>query len=179
MNPADEQTLRVLLDEAAARRYGDEAVGELAHALQTAHHAREAGAGDELVLAAALHDVGRLSVALRRASVRAHEYAGAGFVHRAVSLHAARVVAAHVNAKRYLVTDEPGYRERLSAASLRSLERQGGGLEPRSAAAFARLPWANEALALRRWDDAAKVPGGPELEVDELVRIFVRFHARN
>ena len=178
MNLADERILDELLDEAESRRYGDEPVGELEHALQTAHHAREAGAGDELVLAAALHDVGRLSCARRRATVHAHEYAGAAFVHRAVSLHAARVVAAHVNAKRYLVAVEPEYRARLSPASLRSLEKQGGALDERSAARFEQLPWARDALALRRWDDAAKMPGGAQLEVDELVHIFARFHGR-
>jgi hypothetical protein len=38
----------------------DEEVGQLAHALQTAAHAEAAGAGDALVAAALLHDVGHL-----------------------------------------------------------------------------------------------------------------------
>ncbi len=46
----------------AARRYGAERVSELAHALQCAELAREAGADEELTLACLLHDVGRFAV---------------------------------------------------------------------------------------------------------------------
>ena len=46
----------------AARRYGAERVSELAHALQCAELAREAGADEGLTLACLLHDVGRFAV---------------------------------------------------------------------------------------------------------------------
>ena len=48
--------------DSAARRYGAERVSELAHALQCAELAREAGADEELTLACLLHDVGRFAV---------------------------------------------------------------------------------------------------------------------
>ena len=43
---------------------------------------------------------------------------------------------------------------------MRSLEIQGGGpFTAAQAAAFRALPYADEAVRMRRWDDLAKVPG--------------------
>lgn len=102
----------------------------MTHALQTAHFARAAGADDELILAAALHDVGRLPSIARRARTSLHEYVGGAFVAEAISPRAGRIVAAHVRAKRYLVALEPGYRDVLSDASRACLDAQGGALDP-------------------------------------------------
>ena len=71
----------------------------------------------------------------------------------------ARPVALHVAAKRYLCAVDAGYADGLSPASTRSLEFQGGPLDARQARAFERRAGWQEAVALRRWDDAAKVPG--------------------
>jgi hypothetical protein len=38
--------------------------------------------------------------------------------------------------------------------------------------------WASDAIALRRWDDAAKLPAAPAIGIDELLAIYVRFRAR-
>ena len=54
--------LRDAMARSAARSYGGEAVSELEHALQCADLARQAGAADDLTLAALLHDVGRYAV---------------------------------------------------------------------------------------------------------------------
>jgi predicted HD phosphohydrolase len=174
----DARLLRAILDEAALRSYGGEAVDELTHGLQAAYLARESGADAELVLAAALHDIGRLPSVARRTRTTLHEYVGGAFVAEAVSQRAGRIVAAHVRAKRYLVATDAGYRAKLSAASERSLLAQGGALDAAGKAAFERMPWASDALTLRRWDDAAKVPAGPAIGVDELLAIYVRFRAR-
>ncbi len=72
-----------------------------------------------------------------------------------------RPVALHVAAKRYLCAVEPGYAAALSLESQRSLVRQGGAFDARSAAAFARLPDAAAATALRRWDDTGKAIDAP------------------
>jgi gamma-butyrobetaine dioxygenase len=64
-----------------------------------------------------------------------------------------------VGAKRYLCAVEPGYADGLSSASTRSLELQGGPLDVRGVRAFERRAGWQDAVALRRWDDAAKVPG--------------------
>ena len=56
------ETLLESMARSGARQYGGEAVSELEHALQCAELAEAAGADQELVLAALLHDVGRYAV---------------------------------------------------------------------------------------------------------------------
>ena len=65
----------------------------------------------------------------------------------------------HVQAKRYLVATDPGYAATLSSASLHSLELQGGPMCPDEQRFFQELPFALQAVRLRRWDDLAKQPG--------------------
>ena len=67
-------------------------------------------------------------------------------------------VRLHVAAKRYLCAAEPGYFALLSPASVYTLSLQGGPMTPAEAAAFASGPCAADAVAVRRWDDAAKDP---------------------
>jgi gamma-butyrobetaine dioxygenase len=74
-------------------------------------------------------------------------------------------VRLHVAAKRYLCTAEAGYFDKLSGASVRSLQLQGGPMSEAQAEAFRREPGFREGVALRRWDDGGKVEG---LEVGTL-----------
>jgi gamma-butyrobetaine dioxygenase len=67
-------------------------------------------------------------------------------------------VRLHVAAKRYLCATEPNYFGLLSAESVRTLALQGGPMTPEQAAAFGALPFAHDAVAVRRWDDEAKDP---------------------
>jgi gamma-butyrobetaine dioxygenase len=76
-------------------------------------------------------------------------------------------VRLHVAAKRYLCAIEPVFLEGLSAASKKSLALQGGPMSPEEAASFAESEHAVAAVALRRWDDAAKDPGMPTPAFDE------------
>jgi gamma-butyrobetaine dioxygenase len=64
----------------------------------------------------------------------------------------------HVAAKRYLCAVEPDYFDRLSEASVYTLNVQGGPMSTDEAARFAANPFATDAVALRRWDEAAKEP---------------------
>jgi predicted HD phosphohydrolase len=68
-------------------------------------------------------------------------------------------VRAHADAKRYLCAVEPGYDDVLSPASKRTLELQGGVMTAAEAAQMAAHPWVSDVVALRRWDDRAKVVG--------------------
>ena len=63
--------------------------------------------------------------------------------------------------KRYLCATEPGYYDLLSQGSRRTLEMQGGAMSSTETARFSAQPWASDAIALRRWDDSAKVVGKP------------------
>jgi gamma-butyrobetaine dioxygenase len=67
-------------------------------------------------------------------------------------------VRLHVAAKRFLCATEPGYIDRLSSASQHTLSVQGGPMSASEVCAFALLPYARDAVALRRWDEAAKDP---------------------
>ena len=61
---------------------------------------------------------------------------------------------------------DPGYGGVLTDDSVVSLQRQGGAMTEEQAAAFLALPWASDAVTLRRADDSGKVEGlaVPELE---------------
>jgi predicted HD phosphohydrolase len=158
--------------ESAARQYGGEPVTELAHALQCAELASAAGADEELVLACLLHDVGRYAVDQRAVSDtlevaqtaprgRGHHEAGAELIAPYVPERVAWLVRMHADAKRYLCATDPGYLDQLSPASKHTLTLQGGIMRLDEVAAMARHPWLEAVLALRRWDDQAKVVGRP------------------
>lgn len=65
----------------------------------------------------------------------------------------------HVAAKRYLVSTDAGYFASLSPASVHSLALQGGPMTAGEVAQFEAMPFAMDAVQLRRWDDLAKTPG--------------------
>jgi len=88
-----------------------------------------------------------------------HELRGREWLARWFGEAVTEPVRLHVNAKRYLTATDPGYFATLSAGSVRSLELQGGPFSPDLAAGFIGLPFAPDAVRLRRWDEGAKVPG--------------------
>ena len=65
----------------------------------------------------------------------------------------------HVEAKRYLCAIDPSHWDSLSPASKHSLELQGGIFNEEQVLAFEDLPYASQAVRLRRYDDLAKVAG--------------------
>jgi phosphonate degradation associated HDIG domain protein len=144
--------------------YFGEAVTETEHALQSAHRAEQSGAAPELIAAALLHDVGHLlhglpeDVAERGINGR-HEEGGAAWLRSDFGPVVVDPVRLHVAAKRYLCAVEPDYHAGLSEASQRSLRLQGGPMSPEEVGRFEQEPWFRSAVAVRRWDDAAKVPG--------------------
>ncbi|HEV7759072.1 MAG TPA: hypothetical protein VGO78_08790 [Acidimicrobiales bacterium] len=140
----------------------DEQVSQLAHAEQTAAHARAAGASEPLVAAALLHDVGHL-LHLATGQADQHDRTGPEYLGGLFPPEVIRPIALHVEAKRFLCATETDYRDALSPGSTASLARQGGPLSADEAVAFTAGPDAVDAVRLRRWDDQAKVDG---LEVD-------------
>ncbi len=176
----------------AARRYGTERVSELAHALQCAELARDAGADEELTLACLLHDVGRFAVDQTQVfdrvgggragggghhSARGHHEIGADLIAPYVPERVAWLVRMHADAKRYLCSTEPGYHATLSPASQHTLTLQGGLMSPEEIARHATHPGLCDALRLRRWDDLAKVVGketAPLAAWEPLLRSYFR-----
>lgn len=156
-------TLLEMLEELGGARYGGEDVSQLTHALQCAAMAIKDGAAESLVVAALLHDIGHLvnpkdEDAAARGIDAAHERVGATYLARWFGPEVTAPVAQHVAAKRYLCQAEDGYFQRLSEESVRSLALQGGPFSAAEAEAFLAKPYAQAAIALRRWDEAAKDP---------------------
>jgi phosphonate degradation associated HDIG domain protein len=155
-----------LFKERGDAAYLGEPVSQLEHALQTAWAAEQAGAGSATIAAALLHDIGHLLHDLPEDCALSgiddiHEERAARWLDRHFGPEVAEPVRLHVAAKRFLCATDPTYIGQLSEASVRSLELQGGPFTPDEAAQFRSQPHAEAAVALRRWDDQAKVPGLP------------------
>ncbi len=158
------ETIAALFDGPGRALYFGEAVTEAEHALQCARAAELAGAPDELVAAALLHDIGHLlhgegEDAAERGLDAKHEELGAAWLSRHFGPAVAEPARLHVAAKRYLCAAEPAYFDALSPASRASLALQGGPFTPAEVAEFESGPHARAAVELRRHDDAAKVVG--------------------
>jgi gamma-butyrobetaine dioxygenase len=148
--------------------YLGERVTMAEHQLQAAALADAAGAPEAVVVAALLHDVGHLidpapgvrdaADAIEDDTDGHHEAIGARWLSRWFRPDVTGPVRLHVAAKRYLVATEPGYASRLSPASVHTLALQGGPMRPTEAAAFEGLRHGADAIALRRFDEAAKDP---------------------
>jgi phosphonate degradation associated HDIG domain protein len=144
--------------------YDGEGITQLQHGWQCGRLAAQAGATPALQLAAWLHDLGHLLTDLDgtptlRGVDDGHERSGARVLARLWGPAVSEPVALHVQAKRCLVTSQPGYFERLSPDSVRSLALQGGPMTAEAAAAFQSGPFARDALRLRVWDDIGKDNG--------------------
>ncbi|GAA4450012.1 HD domain-containing protein [Nibrella saemangeumensis] len=168
MQPIEQTITEItgLLQEQGSQDYYGEPVSQLEHMLQCALLAERAGSDNETIIAAFLHDIGHLLPAESAAGYMDgygrsdHEQLGGdwlrqrGFSEKIVSL-----VENHVNAKRYLTFKSPAYYERLSEASRKTLEYQGGRMTADEAYAFEHNIQFGGILQVRRWDEQAKVPG--------------------
>ena len=157
------------IDHLFARRgggeYHGEAVTQLEHALQCAALAEGAGHPTEVIAAALLHDIGHLLHGygedyLERGVNDRHEELGARFLAGAFGAAVTEPLRLHVPAKRYLCASvRTGYFAALSPASARSLELQGGPMTANEVAEFEAHPHFRAAVAVREYDDRAKVVG--------------------
>lgn len=150
--------------------YVGEPVSQLEHALQSAYHAEQAGAGDALVVAALLHDIGHLVHKLPEDAAdhgidTRHEHLGQAWLARYFGPEVTEPIRLHVPAKRYLCATDAQYVGQLSPASLQSLALQGGPFSDGERQEFESHPYYRQAVQLRHFDDLAKVP---ELKVPPL-----------
>lgn len=172
-----------LFDQLGSAYYG-EAVTQLEHALQCAHHARAAGDSDALVAAALLHDIGHLlqkqgEDAADRGVNALHERIGAAWLAQGFGPQVAEPVRMHVEAKRYLATREPGYFESLSSASSQSLVLQGGPMSEAEADAFSTSPGFDAAVRLRRYDELGKVEGATIASLADYRNLLIALAVQN
>lgn len=165
-------------------QYGGEPVSQREHALQAAFFAQRANADAELIAAALLHDVGHLLHSLPddapdQGIDDQHETLAARWLDSRFGPRVVEPVRLHVAAKRYLCATDNTYSPQLSPPSQLSLQLQGGPMSTEEAREFELHPQFTAAVALRRWDDAAKVPHlitptveefAPQLELAVLAR---------
>jgi [1-hydroxy-2-(trimethylamino)ethyl]phosphonate dioxygenase len=164
-----------LFRQRGGSQYGGEAVTQLEHALQAATFAGRDGAEPSLIAAALIHDVGHLlhelpADAPNRGVDDRHETLAATWLARRFGPPVVAPVAMHVAAKRYLCAVDPGYLGQLSQPSVQSLALQGGPMTPSEVVQFEARPYFQDAVRLRRWDDAAKVVGMATPELDHFAR---------
>lgn len=169
------------------RAYAGEAVTQTEHALQCASLAEDEGASLHEITAALLHDIGHL-VAHERGLLDssptqsgindAHEQLAPMLLAGWMPSEVTGPIALHVQAKRYLVSADPGYLQHLSADSLRSLQLQGGPLSMVECEAFLQGPFSVSALNLRRRDDRAKSLGKSTPTLDMFLSRIERAYPR-
>lgn len=166
-------TIVPFLADIFERRGGEEYLGEpvtmAEHMLQGATLAERQGLREEVIVAALLHDIGHFTSEFGTyhpddTKDRHHEDAGAEVLAGFFPSIVTDCVKYHVAAKRYLCAKRPSYFERLSAASVHTLELQGGPMSVDEVAAFEANPNLAEIVQVRYLDEAGK---DPELETPD------------
>jgi len=158
------QQIEALYASRALGNYFGEAITQLEHGLQAAYFAQAGGASEAVVIAALLHDVGHLLVDVPADLAdwthdAQHEQTGADWLAHYFGPQVTEPVRLHVAAKRYLCATDAGYYARLSAASVHTLQLQGGAMTPAEVAAFEANPFHQAAVLLRLCDEQGKVLG--------------------
>lgn len=169
-----------LYEQHGAEEYYGEAVTQLEHMCQSAELARTGGYDDEVILAAFFHDIGYLIHSQNKDTMGSygrtnHEKEAGAFLRRmGFSERVAQLAEQHVNAKRYLTYADPAYYSRLSDASKKTLEYQGGPMEEAEARAFREDPLFDLNITMRRWDEEAKLTDQPLPDLNIYRQIAIR-----
>ena len=153
-----------LFAKRGAEEYMGESVSMAQHMEQSAACAVSHGADDELVIAALLHDIGHFVGdfpidALENGIDNLHEGAGAQFLAPYFPAAVTEPIRLHVAAKKYLCAADTSYMQCLSAASIQSLEVQGGPMNEAEIDEFESNPYYQLAVKVRIYDDDGKVAG--------------------
>jgi phosphonate degradation associated HDIG domain protein len=155
-----------LYENHGASDYIGEPVTQIEHMCQAAELAEEEGYDDEVILAAFFHDIGHLCEFImpvenmEGVGVLDHESIGQDYLEaKGFSKRISKLVRSHVEAKRFLTFKFPDYYEKLSEASKKTLEHQGGRMNAEEAMLFESDPMYDDYIKMRTWDDQAKVVG--------------------
>ena len=153
-----------LFENRGAEEYMGESVSMAQHMEQSAACAAADGAPEALVIASLLHDIGHFVgdfpvEALENGINNLHDDAGADFLAPYFPAEVTEPVRLHVAAKKYLCAVDNDYINRLSDASINSLNVQGGPMTSDEVKNFEANPHHLAAVKTRYYDDDGKVSG--------------------
>lgn len=167
--------IRAIYSKDGWQNYGIEPVTQLQHGLQAASMALEETDDSQLVTAALLHDIGHM---MSEEDLPKYTENNLDDDHEKKAYHwllenfgprVADPVLLHVEAKRYLCTQDDSYIANLSPTSLKSFHDQGGKMTDKEKAEFESQTFFEEAVLLRKWDDRAKNPDMETLEFEKFI----------
>ena len=148
--------------------YIGEPVSQIEHMCQCAQLAEHENYDYEVILAAFFHDIGHLCEHIMEVDymedygIVDHEKIGADYLKRkGFSKKITKLIASHVEAKRYLTFRYPSYYEQLSDASKSTLNFQGGPMNEKEAKNFEKEECFPLYITLRGWDEKAKAEHVP------------------
>ena len=159
------ETIVAFIADIFERRGDEEYLGEpvtmAEHMLQGATIAEQNGMDEEIIVGALLHDIGHFTSEFGMFSMddthdRLHEEAGAEVLERFFPSVITDCVRYHVAAKRYLCATKPEYFDRLSPASIHSLNLQGGPMSAEEVEDFEKNPNLKKIIQVRYLDEAGK-----------------------
>lgn len=150
-----------IFDRCGSEEYLGEPVTMGEHMLQGATIAQQNGQDEEIIVGALLHDIGHFTSEFGTFSMddiedRFHEEAGAQVLAEFFPTVITDCVRYHVAAKRYLCATKPEYYNRLSPASVHSLNLQGGAMAPEEVREFEKNPNLKKIIQVRYLDEAGK-----------------------
>lgn len=152
-----------IFERCGHEEYLGEPVTMAQHMLQGAAIAEKNNMGEDIIVAALLHDIGHFTSEFGTFSMddtedKFHEEAGAEVLAEFFPSLITDCVRYHVAAKRYLCATKPVYFKRLSEASVHSLHLQGGPMSPGEVKAFEQNPNLEKIIQVRYLDEAGKDP---------------------
>ena len=140
------------------------------------------GEDEELILGAFLHDIGHLLKHVEQTEEMGsyglvnHEGLGAKFLQeKGFSNRICAMVENHVNAKRYLVATDDTYQAKLSAASLETLQWQGGPMHQSEIIIFEQHPFFDDIIKVRLWDEKAKDPNAALVPLQHFKKLITEY----
>ena len=141
------------------------------HMIQAAMIAEKSKSKDFLICSCLLHDYGHFILddpdeLVTKKQDGKHEDIGYEYLKKFFKREIVEPIKHHVMAKRYLARDKK-YFNKLSNASIISLELQGGLLNGKEAKLFEKEEFFKEAIKVRKFDEAAKKVG---LKIKDIIQ---------
>ena len=158
MNKNIEDLIKLYNTKGSENYFGED-VSKREHMIQAAVSAQEGMESEILVLACLLHDIGHLLEKddMNGLGVTNHGAVGKEYLEKiGMNKKVCKLVNGHVMAKRYLVSIDESYYEKLSDVSKKTLEYQGGKMNTIETEAFAKDIDIIEILGVRYHDDNGK-----------------------